>query len=130
MYWLGKICPKKGEGAPTTDFRYSESTSLTSLNIYAHLLSPKLHNTLLVAGSLRGLDAAAVELGVEVVTPFLQHVDVDIGHGQEHAHNRIPDVHPVTRVGLGAYLIEFLVKILKTVPFRPGILQKNRMYTK
>ena len=97
------------------------------LSVTAHLLGPKLRDALLVAGGLRGLDAAAVQLGVKVVAPFLEHVDINIGHGEEHAHNRIPDVHPITRVGLGPYLIEFLVKILKTVPFRPGILRKKNV---
>ena len=41
----------------------------------AHLVPPELHNILLVAGGLRGLDAAAVEVGVVGVRPLLQGVD-------------------------------------------------------
>ena len=91
----------------------------------AHLLGPELHDALLVAGGLRGLNAAAVQLGVKVVAPLLKHVDVDIGHGEEHAHNGVPDVNTVTRVGLGAYFIKLLVKVFETVPLRPWILRKK-----
>ena len=101
------------------------STHQNHIFLFADLLRPELHYALLVAGCLRGLDAAAVKLGVKVVAPLLEHVDVDIGHGQEHAHNRVPDVHTITRVGLGAYLIKLLVKVLKTVPLCPWILKRK-----
>ena len=91
----------------------------------SHLLGPQLRDVLLVAGGLRGLDAAAVQLRVKVITPLLEHVDVDIGHGEEHAHNGVPDVNTFTRVGLGAYFIKLLVEVFETVPLCPWILRKK-----
>ena len=88
---------------------------------HTHLLRPELHDVLLVTGGLCGLDTAAVELGVKVVTPLLQHVYVDVGHREEHAHYWVPDVHTISRVWLGPYRVKLLVKVLETVPFCPGV---------
>ena len=56
---------------------------LTDVDRMTDLVPPQLEDVLFVARLLRGLDTAAVEVGVEGVGELLQDVHVDILAGRE-----------------------------------------------
>ena len=52
----------------------------------SHIVSPELHDVVLQAGGLHGLNTPTDQMRIILVRPLLQHVDIDVHGGNDPAH--------------------------------------------